>query len=838
MSVETAAPAVPMVTLTIDEKEIQVPKGTLVIEAARSVGIEIPYLCYHHKLSPYGGCRLCLVEVEKVPKMLASCNTLVADGMVVRTNTDKVKSQRAGSIEFILLNHPLDCPVCDKGGECELQDRTFQVGRGESRMTEPKVHIEDYDLGPLVVRNQDRCIICRRCIKVMEEVVGDPVIEFGQRGVTTEVYTFEHSAFKPGFSGNTIPVCPVGALLSKPFRFRARPWELIKTPTVCNLCSMGCNYRMDVRENRALRVVGLENPQVNDMWLCDRGQFGYDYSRSPSRIGAPMIRRDDRLEEVSWEEAYDYAAQRLGELKRMYGAEAIGFLGSERASNEDLFVFQQFARQVVGSNHIDHRMGPGRGDYGPTRPRPGAIQALPKSDVVLLFGSDLTAEVPVMDLVLKRSLLKGKMTLIVAHPRRVALQEFAGQWLRYAPGVELAAANALVMALLEDNLVPEATLLEQRASIEAIRRGFGTSSLAELAATAGLEVGHVRAAAQAFAGAKLASVVYSRQLADSPDGPSLLAALRNLALLSGQAEREGHVFLEAVEQCNTWGARDWGVLPDSGPGYSAAKRGMPTNEMLRALGDGKLRALFVMGSNPVVDYPNTELVTGALDRAEFLVVQDLFLTETAALADLVLPTVTSAEENSTLTNVEGRVQRTVRALNPMGATKPDWLILTEIAARMGSPLPYSSVDEVLAHLRASAAELNSLQKDGILQQVETPSAPPAPEGYPLRLITGATMFNHDTLQRHTTVLPKLAGEPYVELHPTTAEGLGITAGCGVIVEGDGGGSLALQAVVSDATPEGAAFVPAGFNEAPVSRLLNDEGRAVWVRVNRTAGEAA
>src|SRR5215212_3493660 len=243
MATETKAPAVPTVTLTIDDQPVTVPKGTLIIQAAKSIGIDIPYLCYYEKLTPFGGCRLCLVEVEKVPKMLAACNSQVADGMVVRTQTEKVKDHRRGSLEFILLNHPLDCPVCDKGGECELQDRVFQHGPTQSRLTEPKVTIEDYDLGPLIVRNQDRCIVCKRCIKVMEEVVGDPVLEFGQRGVTTEVYTFEHEPFPAGFSGNTIRVCPVGALMSKPFRFKARPWELVKTPSVCTNCGVGCNVR-------------------------------------------------------------------------------------------------------------------------------------------------------------------------------------------------------------------------------------------------------------------------------------------------------------------------------------------------------------------------------------------------------------------------------------------------------------------------------------------------------------------------------------------------------------------------------------------------------------------
>jgi NADH-quinone oxidoreductase subunit G len=825
-----------MVTLTIDGREIHVPKGTLLIEAARGAGINIPYLCYHHQLTPFGGCRLCLVEVEKSAKMLASCITQAADGMVVRTDTERVREQRAGTLEFILLNHPLDCPVCDKGGECELQDRVYECGHASSRMTEPKVHIEDYDLGPLIVRNQDRCIICRRCIKVMEEVVGDPVIEFGQRGVTTEVYTFEHSAFKPGFSGNTIDVCPVGALLSKPFRFRARPWELIKTPSVCSLCSFGCNLREDVRENRLLRVVGLENPRVNDRWLCDRGQFGYDYINSTERLRAPLLRRGDRLEEVSWEEALAFAAGRLREIKGDHGPGAVGFLGSERASNEDNFVFQQFARQVIGSPNIDHRMGEGRGDYAATRPRPGAVEALARADLVLLVGADVTAEVPLLDLILKRGLLKKRMKLVTIHPRRIALNQFGHQWLRCAPGMELAAVNALVMALLEDGRADETILVERHVEVDAVRRGFGAESLAGLCAAAGLDLGAVREAAAAFAGAPLASIIYGRQHADAVDGGSFVASLRNLAILAGQSERPGHVFLEAVEQCNTWGARDMGVLPDTGPGYAELTPGLSTPQMLRALAEGRMRALYVMGANPVVDYPDAQRVSSALDAAELLIVHDLFLTETAAMADVVLPTVTVAEENSTLTSVEGRVQRTVRALDPFGAAHPDWQILSDLAATMGSPLGYTTPDSVVREIRATIVVAGASGPPELLE-ADTPAISAPPEDYPLRVITHAVMFNRDTLQRHSTVLPGLAGEPYAELHPATAARLKLEAGTLVEIEARGAGSLQLPLLVSDATPEEAVFVPAGFNEAPVNRLLNDGGAPVWARL-RPAGSGA
>jgi NADH-quinone oxidoreductase chain G len=839
MTIETKPAPPGTVTLTIDDNEVVVPKGTLLIEAARGAGIEIPYLCYHHKLTPFGGCRLCLVEVEKSPKMLAACNTPVADGMVVRTATDKVKSHRKGTMEFILLNHPLDCPVCDKGGECELQERTFQCADATSRMTEPKVHIADYDLGPLVYRNQDRCIICKRCIKVMEEVVGDPVLEFGQRGVTTEVYTFEHSAFQPGFSGNTIHVCPVGALLSKPFKFKARPWELIKTPSVCSLCSFGCNLREDTRENDLLRVVGLENPQINDGWLCDRGQFGYDYMNSRARLRAPLLRQDGRLHEVSWEDAIAFAAARLGDAQRMYGGKSVAFLGSERACNEDNFVFQQFARQVIESPHLDHRMGGGRGDYAALRPLPGAIETLGKADVVLVVASDLTAEVPLLDLVLKRGLLRGRMKLILIHPRATALVKFAHQWLRCAPGSEIAAANALVMAVLEADLADPAIVAERQTEVDAIRRGFGGATLAQLAAAAGLDEAAVRAAAATFAAGGQTGIVYGRAAAESLDGPSLVAALGNLSVLTGQGRRPGHVFLEAVEQCNSWGARDLGVLPDSGPGYSKVASGMGTPELLRALADGKLRAAVVMGANPVVDYPDAALAKRALDRAELLIVQDLFLTETAELADLVLPTLSVAEENGTLTNVEGRIQRTVRALDPRGGARADWQILSQIAAAMGKPLGYGTPAAVEREIRAALKAPRAGGPPGLtLQQVDAPPAPGPPADHSLRLLTGAVMFNRDTIQRHSTVLPGLAGEPYVELHPHTAEEAGLVADMLVVVEGANGGELTLALRVSEDTPPGAAFIPAGFNEQPVNRLLNDEGKPAWVTLRPAAAPGA
>jgi NADH-quinone oxidoreductase chain G len=849
MSTETQAPPANTVTLTIDDRQVTVPKGTLVIQAAKQAGIDIPYLCYYEKLTPFGGCRLCLVEIEKIPKLVASCNTPVADGMIVRTGTPKVKAHREGTLEFILVNHPLDCPVCDKGGECELQDRVFQHGPTISRMTEPKVTIEDYDLGPLIVRNQDRCIVCKRCIKVMEEIVGDPVLEFGQRGVFTEVYTFEHEHFPAGFSGNTIKVCPVGALMSKPFRFKSRPWELVKTPSTCSLCSVGCSLRVDMRENKIMRVVGLDNPDVNDGWLCDRGQFGYDYVNSPERLRTPLIRRDGKLEPASWEEAIAFVAERLGQIRSEAGPAAIGGIGSEWTTNEDQFVFQKFLREVIGTPNVDHRLGyPTQrtgADYAATRPGPGAITALPKAGVVLLFGSDLTAEAPVLDLVLKRGLLSRKTKLIVANPRRISLNKFASQWLRYTPGTEVALLVGLAKAMLEGGHAASEWLnAEHRAEFESMQRQLADVTVAAMAKTCGVSEADIRKAAEAFGTAALGSIVFGRSVAEGSQGPSVHAGLLDLALLAGHVTKEGFVFLETVEECNSWGARDMGLLPESGPGYTAVAAGLGTGEMLDAAAAGTLRALYVMGANPMAVYPDAAKVERALQGVELLVVQDLFLTETAQHAHVVLPSLSAMEKNGTVTNVEGRVQRIMRAMDPLGAGRNDWAILNAIAAKLGASMGYGSIETILADIRkaiadgpltrgAAALTLAGIEYEPTHDRRPTTNEESA-EGRSigdLQFVTGRLMFDRSTVQVQSTVLPTLAPDPFVELNPADAGALGLQEGSRVGVQSPHG-RLELTLRVSDVTPEGCAFVPRGYNEAPVNRLQSDRDETVRVRVEK------
>jgi predicted molibdopterin-dependent oxidoreductase YjgC len=577
-------------------------------------------------------------------------------------------------------------------------------------------------------------------------------------------------------------------------------------------------------------VVGLENPQVNDGWLCDRGQFGYDYVNSPDRLTAPMIRRaGGELEEVSWDEALAYIASRLKPIKDS----AFGAIGSERISNEDNFALQQFTRKVMGSANIDHRMGSTRTGYAANRPSPGAVTALGNADVVLLIGTDLTADAPVLDLMLKRGLLTKKMKLIVANPRKTALNKFAAQWLQYAPGKELALLNALSKAVVEEGLISDAAKADAQ-GLAAAQQGLG-KSLADLAKLAGVSEEAVREAARTFAGAALGSVVYGQDAVDARDGGYVLAGVNNLTLLAGQAGKPGQVTLEAVREMNSWGARDMGVLPDAGPGGAKVNRGLSTGEMLQAAADGRIKALYIAGSNPLVEFPGSEVAAKALENVELLIVSDLFLTETAANAHVVLPSVSLSERNCTITNVEGRTQRAVRAMNTRGGSKEDWAILNLLSEELGKPLGYTNVDSVVKAIRGSVtlppAEAPKLQR------VETPPAPGGDATYPLRLFTGKLMFDRSTIQSRSTVLPGLAPDPFAEINPAEAARVGIADGETVSVSTTYG-SLRLTARVTTDVPAGSVFVPAGYNEAPVTALLSEGSYVAACQVTRIAGEQA
>jgi NADH-quinone oxidoreductase subunit G len=795
----------PMVTLTIDDQEVTVPAGTLVLKAAESIGIEIPTLCYHDKLVPLGGCRLCLVEIEKMRGLQTACTTPVREGMVVHTNTPEVMKTRKGMLEFLLINHPLDCPVCDKGGECTLQDWAFKYGVTETRFIEEKRHKRKaHALSPLIVKDEERCILCRRCVRFLEQWADEAQLDYFGRGRLSRVDTFPGYPFDSVFSGNTLDVCPVGALTNRVFRFQARSWELERTPSVCPYCGVGCNITLDVKMNKLRRIVGRENAEVNDQWLCDKGRFGHAFVHSPNRLKTPLVRRGDNLEPATWQEALTLISRRLGKIVEESGPESVGGIGSTRATNEANYLFQRLMRAVVGTNNVDHI---GRLPDG-ARPLP-SLAEVGNADVILLMGVDPVEEAPIVELFIRRAVLTKGTKIIVANPRRVALNRYGGPWLAYKPGTEVALLNGLT------------ELQSSKSETQDSRR------IEEITGVAGEDL---RQAAEILAQAERVLIIC---------GPSfnIQYPIPSIQSLTNSA---GPYYLAA--DCNSLGALDMGVAPHLLPGRKGlTDTGLSVDEMLEAASEGELKALYVMKSDPAGHRGNE-----ALEKLDFLVVQDILLTETAQLANVVLPAASFAEMEGTFTNLAGRVQRTRAALRPPGEAKPDDQILADLAKALGTESGYASAGEVMEEIAELAPMYGNIGYgdlgEGGLPRAEDDREPPAQvkaeyqppagdEGYPLALVTGRLLYDGGIRLGQSEIMRQFVPEPFVEMNPADAEPMGIADGA-VVTVASSKGELKLAAKVSEGIRPGCVFVAQNFAEAPVSTLVDKTATVTWVKVTK------
>jgi formate dehydrogenase alpha subunit len=844
----------PLVTLTIDDREVTVPEGTTVLEAAKSIGIEIPTLCYYEKLAPFGGCRICLVEIEKMRGLQTACTTVVRSDMVVRTTSPEVLKTRKAILEFLLTNHPLDCPVCDKGGECDLQDFVFKWGPTESRYIEEKRHKRKaYALSPLIVKDEERCVLCRRCVRYLEEWADDLQLDYFERGRLTRVDTFPGQAFDSVFSGNTIDICPVGALTSRVFRFRARSWELEKVPSICSYCGVGCNVTLDVKTNKLRRISARENPAVNDGWLCDKGRFAHQYMDSPERITQPLVRKDGELQPASWDEALNLVSQRLGEIVQESGPFSVGGVGSATVTNEAAYLFQKFMRTAVGTNNVDHL---GRLPDG-ARPLPSMTEVR-DADAILLFGTDTLEEAPVIELFIRRAAnLKGTK-VIVANPRRIHLANYGGPWLAYRPGTEVALLNGLAHVILTEGLHKEGRRV---AELNKWVKDYPPDKVEEITA---VSAETLRVAARVLTEAQKAILLYGPYTVRGPNGQACLAALNNLALLIG-AHEPGCL----AQEPNSWGVLDMGLAPHLYPGRQGlnddqvrkrlgkrwraelpAEAGLGLDEMLKAALDGELKALYVMAANPVMDHP---IGDEALEKLKFLVVQDLFLTETARLADVVLPAASFAEADGTFTNMTGRVQRLHKALRPPAEVKPHGQIIVDLARVMGQEIgatvalgryaPQAAMEEI-ARVAAPYEGLSyvSLDNEGIQVAIapegrtrrfaQTDFQPPAADAaYPLALVTGRLLYDRGSPFIQSEIMRQFVPGPFAELNPADAEALGIADQDAVTVS-SARDSLDLKARVSDDICPGCVFVPLRLSEMPVAALSEVGAAVTWVKVTK------
>ena len=732
-------PAPAPVTLTIDGKAVTVPGGTLLIEAAKQVGIEIPSYCYYPNLSLQGACRMCLVAIEKMPKLQTACTTLAANGMVVHTANEEVKNARKAMLEFLLTNHPLDCPVCDKGGECELQDGVFRYGAGETRFLEAKLHHEEEKFSPLVYYDWPRCILCYRCIRVCDEIMDVNAYGIAHRGAHSEIVPNRGEQLECEECGMCIDICPVGALTSGSYRYKTRPWEMTYTGTVCNHCGDGCKTTLSIRNNRIIRANNRDHSGLNGRFefLCVKGRFGWDFVNSEQRLTAPLLRRNGKQEPGTWEEALGTAVERLQGILSQSGPDSVAVIGSNRTSNEEDYLLQRFARTVLGTNNLDHHR---TGDFASlvralteagATDRYARMEDVYEAPSILLAGSDPTHEHPLIALQIRQAVRQRGAHLFILNSEEIKLWRQASLAVRVKPRGE-----AEAIRVLAGKQAPSADLVPG-----------GQDELGGLAA-------RLQQAGDTV-------VIFG----DAIRGQEVETLVRWGLTLPGRTR-----FVALGDYANSRGAADMGVLPDVLPGYfpvtdaKARERfesawqtkippapGRDIRRILAGISGGEIKALLVFGSNPVRTFQPQREVLG---RLSFLLVAELFPTETAELADVVLPACSFAEKAGTVTNTCGEVQALKRTLR-MPGTRSDLEILLALARAFGHKWPYKSADDVLREVIAKvpgyALPLPSLL---VGRAVAT-----RPEGMPPRLdrpdlvfSSRDSLFTSGTLSRYSWAL--------------------------------------------------------------------------------------
>ena len=650
------------VTLTVNGKTITAPKGTLLIEACKPYGIEIPAFCYYPGLSLQGACRMCLVEIEKMPKMQTACTTPVAEGMVVQTESEKVVQARKSTLELLLANHPLDCPVCDAGGECELQDMTFKYGAGESKFIDIKSHRDEQQWSPIVFYDRPRCILCYRCVRVCGEGMDVWALGIQNRGQGSVIAPNQGDSLDCEECGMCIDICPVGALTSGSYRYKTRPWEMTHTGTVCNHCGDGCLTTVGVRRSETgseiVRCDNRDRSGLNDDFLCIKGRYAYDFAANPDRVTTPLIKRDGKFVAATWTEAVELVAAKFQHILLNSGSQSIGVIGSNRTTNEENYLLQKFARTVLGTNNIDHHRTADFPSFAraiaANKAQTASMSEVSTAPAILLIGGDPTEQHPLLAWQIRNGVRLRNSRLYVVNASQIKLTHQAAHFAKIAPGSE----DYFVSFLSGNN--------EAASSL-----GMPVEALAKLRDALAAETNPVIAF-----------------------GPELRGEA--IDALVAQFAQKGAKFICLADYSNSRGAADMGLYPDLLPGYHAVTGtsrakiawasevpnvpGLDLPRMLDAAASGALQALWVVGSNPAARYGNSD----AFSRP-FLVVQDMFLTETAQHADVFLPAAFAYEKAGTVTNTCGDLQRLKKASDVHGV-KADFEIIIRLAEKMGADI--------------------------------------------------------------------------------------------------------------------------------------------------------
>jgi NADH-quinone oxidoreductase subunit G len=772
------------VNVTINGKPFVARKGELVISAAERAGEYIPHFCYHSRMTPVGKCRMCLVEADggRGPAVTVSCMVPVSPDMKIDTDSPMAKRMQEGMLELLLANHPLDCPVCDKGGECPLQDQTVSHGPGESRFVEEKRHYEKpIPISDLVFLDRERCILCDRCTRFADEVAGDPLIHFTHRGNTTQVQTFPDEPFSSYFSGNTVQICPVGALTAKPYRFKARPWDLEQVSSTCTTCSVGCRTVVQSSRDELLRYQGHDSDAVNWGWLCDKGRFNFEAPNSDQRLGNPAIKQGDGLVETGWSTAYAKAAELIKATIASDGPGGVAIIGGAHGTNEDAYAWGQLAHDVIGTPHIYAQLLDSLHGNLLNLPRATIGEAASAATIVLLCG-DLKEEMPVLYLRLKDAAAKKRSKILEFTPRSTGMSKYAWKSILSLPGEQ---AKAVRQAVTDTDI---ATQLAKGPVVVVIGKGNYAES-------------------GSFQTDALASI-----LAAVPDAKVL------------PAYRRGNVV----------GALQLGWMPGEGGNF--------THKILESAAEGKIGTLIMVGADPLHDFPDTDLVRRGLAGARSIIAVDTFVTESSRLADVIFPAAAYGEKSGTTTNIENRVSPVTQKVTEHGTSRPDWMIATELSARLGTDLGYNSVDDVTDAIAANVPDFAPATREAVMSADDGVLAVPSVTttlpvkmaeaqtlaGYDFRLVTGRKLYDQAIGTQMSESLAALAQPAALHLHPLDLERFGSD---GVELKVTSSKNTLVMPAIGDAgLPRGAAFIEFNQSNIAVGELIDCNALVIDLKI--------
>ncbi|MDU3485373.1 MAG: formate dehydrogenase subunit alpha [Enterococcus faecalis] len=873
------------VTLSIDNQEVTVPKGTTILEAAKGLGVEIPTLCHLKELAPDGSCRMCVVEVEGGRRggLTTACTAHCQEDMVVSTHSEKVVDSRRFILDLLLSNHKLECFSCGKNGDCQLQQYALDYGIDATSFTEGKrmpCHQEDTS-NPFFSYDPEKCIMCRRCARVCQLRQGRDVLSIANRGFETKMMPSYGQPFDQSICescGNCVSSCPTGALTAKDTK-EYRKWETQKIPTTCPHCGTGCQMNLLVKNNRLVGVEPLDGP-ANKNLLCVKGKFAsYKFVGSGDRLTEPLIKRNGIFEPASWEEALTLVSSKFNEIKAENGADALAGFSCSRATNEDNYVFQKMVRAAFGTNNVDncarvchsasvHGLAQTLGSGAMTNPIADITEDV---DMILLVGSNPEEAHPVIGAQIRQAIQRGTQVVVV-DPRKINLVKDSALHLQVQAGTNVAFANGMMHVILKEGLADRHFIEERTEGFSDLEKMVADYTPEKVAEICHIHPEDLIQAARMYAKAEKAPIIYCLGVTEHSTGTEGVMSMSNLAMLVGKVGKPGCGVNPLRGQNNVQGACDMGCMPYDFPGYQKVNNpevidkfekawhvplnrntGLTSTKVLPAATAGNVKGLYIFGEDPIVTDPDTGHVRQALESLDFLVVQELFMTETAAYADVVLPGISYAEKDGTFTNTERRVQRVRKAVEPRGQAREDYEIFCEVMTRMGYPCAYESAKEIMEEISAvtpsfgginyERLEKESLQwpcrsltdpgtpimhvgsfarGKGLFKAIPYKQAQELPdEEYPYLMSTGRMLYHYNTraMTGRTEGINQIANHSYIEINAVDAQALGIQEGDKVEVHSRRGKIETYAAVGNRVFPQ-EVFMTFHFPDGNVNEITN------------------